>query len=1326
MKKIITLGVILFTTLTMYCQTPELMSYQAVVRDADSELLTDQAVGMKISILEDTESGTPVYVETQNPSTNSNGLLSLQVGGGTVVSGDITTIDWANHDYFIKTETDPTGGQNYTIAGTSQILSVPYALLSKNVINDLVDDADNDPSNEYNTGFTFNGTDLEITDGGSVQTVDLSVLDNTNLQAELDTTQTGAGLATDGTYNANTTANYIAGATALNDADDKLDAQAKVNADAISANNTQISANTTAISTNATDIATNVTAIALNTAKDTNVSTDLTITGTTGARVIVSSDGTDATIPVATSVVSGVMSKATYDEHLVNTAKTGITTDQATAISTNTSNIATNVTDILTNASGITTNATDIATNVTDIALKANIVSPALTGTPLAPTATAGDSSTAIATTAFVTTAVSTATSGSFVDLTTDQTIAGSKTFSDNTSVGGTLDVTGDTSVSTFDSSGATSLATGGGVVNVASSGVMTTVEGTLNVDEAVTLDTTLGVTGVATLSAQPILSTLTASLPVFSDGSKGLVSNAITGSGSVVMSASPTLTGTPTLPTGTIATTQTAGNSTTAIATTAFVTTAVSASAGATNINGLSDALVESSSIYLGKDPSGTTDNANYNVSVGISALNFITTGDNNVAIGFQSLYANTGGYSNTAIGDNVMRFNIDGFRNTAIGTHSLYRNTAGQYNVSNGGYSLHNNTTGSNSSAFGYKALYNSTGSNNTGLGYQAGDVITTGTNNVIIGRDADPSANTATNQIVIGYNATGAGDNTVQLGNTSITNVKTSGTLTAGAITIPNTDGTNGQVLTTDGSGALSWTTSSAGVSGTGTANMIAKFDGSSTVLGNSSVYDDGTNVGIGAVSPAQLLHVKAASGDAKVLINANGEGDEAHLMLRTGGINKTAIVASGINNWGRTDLRFILNSYTNANDYGLSDTKMIIKNDGKIGIGTESPDEKLDVAGNIKFSGALMPNNNSGSSGQVLTSSGTGVPTWTTISGGATTLVELTDVITTGQSSILIGGGSSSANYNTAFGYSSLDATSSEKNAAFGHNSLTNSTSGGSNSGFGQDSGKNIVSGSFNTVIGRKSGLDISSGEYNVSLGFNAGDNISTNSNNTFIGSNTVGGNTTNASVLGYGVTSQGSNTVTLGNTDITDIYMAQDSGATIHAADLNLGGTAVTATATEINFIDGVTSNVQTQIDALSSSSSVTTYTVNTFYAELGGFVIEIRDGGKHGLVVAMQDQDVSTWYPIDNLLNDAGKHDADGATFMDWRLPTIRELELIYLAKANISPMWGGNDYWSSTRPDSANAYFVNMANGFGTSLNSPGANHTTSNTKAVRAVRTF
>ena len=417
MKKISTLAVILFTSLTMYSQTPELMSYQAVVRDADSELLTDQAVGMKISILEDTASGTPVYVETQNPSTNSNGLLSLQVGAGTNVSGDITTIDWANHDYFIKTETDPTGGENYTITGTSQILSVPYALLSKNVINDLVDDADNDPSNEYNTGFTFNGTDLEITDGGSIQTVDLSVLDNTNLQSELDTTQTGAGLATDGTYTANTSTNYIAGATALNDADDKLDAQAKVTADAISANNTQISGNTTAIATNATDIATNVTDIAANvtaistnasgiatnvtaiTANTSNIATNVTASSTNASGIAtnvtaISTNATDIATNVTdiatnvTDIAANVTAITTNTSNIATNGTTistnasailflaiasstnasGIATN-GTAISTNATDIATNVTAIATNTDNIATNVTDIATNVTAIAL---------------------------------------------------------------------------------------------------------------------------------------------------------------------------------------------------------------------------------------------------------------------------------------------------------------------------------------------------------------------------------------------------------------------------------------------------------------------------------------------------------------------------------------------------------------------------------------------------------------------------------------------------------------------------------------------------------------------------------------------------------------------------------------------------------------------------------------------------------------------------------------------------------------------------------------------------------------------------------------------
>ncbi len=107
------------------------MSYQAVVRDANNDLVTDTQIGMQISILQGAADGTAVYVETQTPTTNANGLVSIEIGGGTVVSGDFTAIDWSAGPYFIKTETDPAGGTSYTITGTSQLLSVPYALYAK-------------------------------------------------------------------------------------------------------------------------------------------------------------------------------------------------------------------------------------------------------------------------------------------------------------------------------------------------------------------------------------------------------------------------------------------------------------------------------------------------------------------------------------------------------------------------------------------------------------------------------------------------------------------------------------------------------------------------------------------------------------------------------------------------------------------------------------------------------------------------------------------------------------------------------------------------------------------------------------------------------------------------------------------------------------------------------------------------------------------------------------------------------------------------------------------------------------------------------------------
>jgi hypothetical protein len=109
------------------------MSYQCVIRNTSGVLVTNQSVGIRISILQGTTSGTGVYQETYNPNpqTNANGLVTVEIGGGIPVSGIFSNINWASGPYYLKTETDPTGGTTYTVVGTSQLLSVPYSLFSK-------------------------------------------------------------------------------------------------------------------------------------------------------------------------------------------------------------------------------------------------------------------------------------------------------------------------------------------------------------------------------------------------------------------------------------------------------------------------------------------------------------------------------------------------------------------------------------------------------------------------------------------------------------------------------------------------------------------------------------------------------------------------------------------------------------------------------------------------------------------------------------------------------------------------------------------------------------------------------------------------------------------------------------------------------------------------------------------------------------------------------------------------------------------------------------------------------------------------------------------
>ncbi|MDP3013781.1 MAG: hypothetical protein Q8M92_06020, partial [Candidatus Subteraquimicrobiales bacterium] len=131
MKKLILSTICAVIALTIMAQAPQGISHQAVIRNLSNALVTNSPIGMRVSIIQGTPTGAVVYSETHTPTSNANGLISFVIGAGNIISGVFSNINWANGPYFVKTEADPAGGTSYTITGTSQLLSVPYALHAK-------------------------------------------------------------------------------------------------------------------------------------------------------------------------------------------------------------------------------------------------------------------------------------------------------------------------------------------------------------------------------------------------------------------------------------------------------------------------------------------------------------------------------------------------------------------------------------------------------------------------------------------------------------------------------------------------------------------------------------------------------------------------------------------------------------------------------------------------------------------------------------------------------------------------------------------------------------------------------------------------------------------------------------------------------------------------------------------------------------------------------------------------------------------------------------------------------------------------------------------
>ncbi len=141
MKKLLTLFTALLITMSMVAQVPNSMTYQAVIRDTDNELVKNSQVGMRISILFGAAEGEEVYTETLMSNTNTNGLVTVEIGG----QSGFDDIDWAAGAHYIKVETDPQGGSNYTITAVTPVLQVPYALYAQSAFTADYDNLTNLP-----------------------------------------------------------------------------------------------------------------------------------------------------------------------------------------------------------------------------------------------------------------------------------------------------------------------------------------------------------------------------------------------------------------------------------------------------------------------------------------------------------------------------------------------------------------------------------------------------------------------------------------------------------------------------------------------------------------------------------------------------------------------------------------------------------------------------------------------------------------------------------------------------------------------------------------------------------------------------------------------------------------------------------------------------------------------------------------------------------------------------------------------------------------------------------------------------------------------------
>ncbi|MCA4898745.1 MAG: tail fiber protein [Bacteroidota bacterium] len=497
--------------------------------------------------------------------------------------------------------------------------------------------------------------------------------------------------------------------------------------------------------------------------------------------------------------------------------------------------------------------------------------------------------------------------------------------------------------------------------------------------------------------------------------------------------------------------------------------------------------------------------------------------------------------------------------------------------------------------------------------------GDATITGTGSITI-------ANSAITDVKVAAGAAIAGSKIAP--NFGAQNVVTTGTLTTGTAGAFAVDATGNitkirnvttsfpaanaaGVLTNDGTGTLTWAAGSGwGLTGNTGTNPATNFIGTTDaqplrfatgVGGTERMRLDATgNLGFGVTTPLSKFHIKQSAQVNDVLTDGGSGFYGAGMMFENNGTTDAYYMGYTFGGY------FSIGNKTTSNVF----TGLLYASPNGVGIFNAIPTEKLDVTGNIKFSGALMPNNLPGTAGQVLTSAGPGAPpTWGPAGSGwgltgnagtvdGTNFIGTTDAIPLNlRVNNQVAGRieAAAANANTLFGYQSGNVNTGIRNAGFGYQALLNNAAGQRNAAFGYQAMLSNTTGNGNTAVGSTALSLNTTGGANAAFGTAALTN-NTASNNTAVGNSALTANTTGSNNSAVGTQSLSSTTTggfnsALGQGSlINNTTGFNNTGVGMNALSTNTTGSSNTA----LGYFANVSTNALTNATAIGANASVTT------------------------------------------------------------------------------------------------------------------------------------